>query len=122
MSRQCTFYYATITESDLDGWPTVGDRQIEPLHNAEGEPIGKTPDYCCEALKEAFSKTSALYASVGGQESKVIFSQIYYSYGAPALHFCPFCGAELIFKEDLKVRAVKSTKVVTSYYFEKMTG
>jgi hypothetical protein len=117
MQKQCIFYYATVVSTDKDKWAEIGDHPIEPIR-MEGEmPLGKNPDFCCAEM-ETTIKDRLIYYPAGGKEPHLQFASI----GEKQIRFCPFCAAEVIFRENLKVRVTGINRIITSHRYEKVSS
>ena len=118
--RRCVIYYSTVVEDGENSWARNGSHNMEPVKVESEEPLGKQPEFCCKDLKEAVDtfrvtfhdsyddKTMKLYTSQGGYRQDV------------DLNFCPFCGAKITFKENLKLKVVETTVPRKTYAFQEV--
>ena len=114
MSKECKIYYATVVEESESKWASKGSVSIEPVKVVGREPLGKDPEFCCMDLEDEVNKYNITYYFRLGEETGFQMG------GSPgkAVHFCPFCGARIIFKEHLKLRVVETTHTAYSYHYE----
>ena len=124
MTKKCTIYYGRVIE-DLSSQPRSwkGSIHLEPIEANEGKLIGKAPKYCCDDFDNALTKDYQLvfYGDEDGfhchirSNSGMVSSGMKYKF-----HFCPFCGAEIVCKENLKLRLLEKTSTIPSYYYEEV--
>lgn len=119
MSNKCKIYYGTVVNEDGEHWVRVGAHLQEPVKVEGREPLGKPPEFCCKEFEESWHRYLYFYsASNRGQIEIKLRSN------GPGLKedlkvcFCPFCGARIILQENLKLRAMKTTHTVDTYYIE----
>ncbi len=116
--KKCVFYYATVVSVDGGTWGKVGEQCIEPLRVEEREPLGKEPNFCCEDLKHA-KENHALYFSFTDDGKACLRWNCSYSYSQPVdFNFCPFCSAQIVFVEHLKVKVVEVPVTLHTYHYE----
>lgn len=116
MSNQCTFHYSIIMESH-DEYPKVGSKLVEPVSVEDREPLGKEPDFCCENMKKALDDYS-LYVR-GFQGTIALLFRDNPNLPSVGICYCPFCGANIVFSENLKLRVCKTTRTIDNRYYEK---
>lgn len=123
MANQCTFYYSVITESGDNNYIKVGSKHLEP-HGIEGqELLGKEPDLCCENMKRVLGN----YDFYGVESQGIMILIIRGVHESTLLSgnnpiaricYCPFCGANIVFQENLKLRVQKTTRTIEQHYYE----
>ena len=115
--KHCVFYYATVVSGN--DWSATGELLPEPLRQEGSDPLGRLPDFCCDTLKTllgVYPGTQHILSVRGGsahyrhQEGKswrgfphIIFTNMWDD-PLLLLRFCPFCGAQITWREDLEVR------------------
>lgn len=110
--KQCIIYFATVVEeSEGQRWPRIGGKEAEPIW-VEGQKgqkaMGKAPEWCCKDLEAAIGNHNLSIGSENIRDSK---SCAKYS-------FCPFCGAEIVYKPHLKLRVVVTRVEYEGYHYE----
>ena len=112
----CKIYYATVVDSAGFKWAQQGDHMMEPVRVEGREPLGKQPKFCCEELRDANNESRSCYfhSDENGMNLR-LYSLSTYSIN---IHFCPFCGSLIIFKENLKLKVLETTHSVRTYHYE----
>ncbi|MFH1487208.1 MAG: hypothetical protein ABIH46_14140 [Chloroflexota bacterium] len=112
MSKECVFYYAKVVEGN--NWSKTGNLIPEPLRVECKEPIGKKPDWCCDWMKLQFDRAwSPLFTITyqGDTSDGVPCVQLRGCLGdqTSSVNFCPFCGANIVWKHNLDVKVEETT-------------
>ena len=117
MPRQCVIYYGTVVNEEGDGWAEKGSHSQEPIKVEGQEAFGKEPEFCCDGFGKAMAESAIVFMPYHPQ------LQLSRGWNLKALevvlHFCPFCGAEVSLKEDLKLKVVAEQRVIYAYHYEK---
>ena len=108
--KKCKIYYATVVRSE-GSWARVGEKVPEPVRVEGRSPLGKVPEFCCEAMRLACDSPT-LYI-----EGEHITIREFDSHAVSNINFCPFCGAKIVFIPNLRLQAVKYSRPTDSYYF-----
>jgi len=119
MSNKCKIYYGIIVNESGDDWAKLGYYMEEPVKVEGRDPIGKSPEFCCEYFAGIYTQGYFSFYSHPIPTIKLSWRNHYMGGdGPPAINFCPFCAAKIIMLEDLKLNVVKTPCTVASYHVE----
>lgn len=119
MSKKCIIYYGTVINEEGKGWAEKGSHLEEPIRVEEQETIGRAPEYCCEDFKKAKEDRILYFMSIYSGNEVAIYWESRLLLRLTPIHFCPFCGASIELKEDLKLKVVLEPRTVETYNVEK---
>ena len=121
MGKVCRFYYGTVINEEGDTWIPKYSHHIEPVWVWGEDPLGKNPEYCCEDMKYAL-ENSLLTTRTDFPPALAFIRR---SGPGPsgysddhAIHFCPFCRAEMEFREHLKLKVIAVSRTILDYHYE----
>lgn len=115
MVKKCKIYYGVVVEEAIaQKWSSIGSYNMEPIKVETREPLGKEPEFCCEQFKAEFEANNIHFYYRFGEEVgfMLIFAR------DKTIRFCPFCGAEIVFEEHLKLKVVATILKYSSYHYE----
>ncbi len=119
MSKQCRIYYGTVVNEDGGNWAIKGSHELEPIRVEGRSPFGREPEFCCAEFAKVWTTHYFSFHSVTGHEEPTVsFYPRYGSQQPMKITLCPFCGAQILCIEDLKLRAIKITVTRTIYNLE----
>lgn len=117
--RKCIIYYSTVVDAGEGRWARQGEHQVEPSGGFGGDPRGKEPEFCCSTLASEMEKLNFSFQP-GSDKTPMALQVRSMPYGGPGIFYCPFCGAKIIFKENLKLKVVETTVPRKTYTFEEV--
>jgi len=99
------------------GGPKRATTKWKALYERENEPKGKSPDSCCSSFANGMRESNFWFQDSSDKRPSL---QVRTHQGLLEIRYCPFCGAKIIFKENLKLRVVETTVPRKTYNFEKI--
>ena len=112
--KDCIIYYGTIVET-VGNWAVLGAQMEEPVSVEGQRPLGRPPDFCCEKFKVAYDDFDLSFSSRVG----IVLSS-HRSKPDSYISFCPYCGAKIVLLEDLKLRVIKTERLIVSHHVGKV--
>ncbi len=119
MAKQCKIYYGKVVDDGGAGWAGNGSCSMEPIKVEGREPLGKDPEFCCAELENEVKNYTIDFYYRQGVECG--FHIIAASPGQ-TIRFCPFCGAQIVFKEHLKLQVIETPITSHIYHYEVAKG
>lgn len=114
MAKKCTIYYATVVNSDAFDWSKPVKHHMEPVKVEGRDPLGKQPEFCCEDLRDAMGNFTLSFSFFKSEMSLNFGNNPLARNG---VHFCPFCGAKILFKEHLKLKVIETPITRHTYHY-----
>lgn len=115
MPTKAVFYYHVVHDT-YNGLYEPGWMRESPIQYFGQEPLGKTPEFCCDKLVKALGPASPVYIKSMGNDGppELRFRRWSESTGYDSgltLHFCPFCSAPIDWEKDLDVTTRRYIKI-----------
>jgi len=101
------FYYAVCVVGNR--WSPTGQMSPEPLRVEGREPLGKEPEWCCAPFKRVVEEGQLLVKGHYGDRLVPDIRLGSQDREDPAVRFCPFCAAHVLWEHNLDLRVVEST-------------
>lgn len=116
--KKCKIYYGTVVEGD-SSWSPKGSKTVEPVRVSGYAPFGKEPDFCCKTLEHFWKEQYQIYFRENYKNKPVVQMQSVGGFpGTMNINYCPFCGAEIILIEHLKLRVIEEEEIRKTYHYQ----
>ena len=93
---------------------------VEPVRVEGQEQIGREPDFCCKTMQESYEGYDFQVTCWRMKEPIMNLCSRFGSSSFKQIFYCPYCGKEIKFKSNTKLRAIERQRPITESWYEEI--